>query len=51
VDLYASADGRSERIPYASALVQHLPVHASVFATGDDPKQIQTQGLVNGSAG
>ncbi len=51
VEAFASADGSTGQVPYASAILGDQPLHAALLADGESFTQIQTQGaLVNPSS-
>ncbi|MFN2450046.1 MAG: translocation/assembly module TamB domain-containing protein [Candidatus Baltobacteraceae bacterium] len=48
IEAFASADGNSAGVPYASDILAAMPLHAALLATGESFDAIQTQGTLSG---
>ncbi|MBV9271859.1 MAG: hypothetical protein JO165_12250, partial [Candidatus Eremiobacteraeota bacterium] len=51
IQIVARASAISTDVPYAGMLVSRMPLGATILATADDPKHVQTEGLLAGQSG
>jgi autotransporter translocation and assembly factor TamB len=50
IELLARAFAPADRVPYAADIVPGMPLAGTLLATADDPRRIETHGVVNGQA-